>query len=127
MDVTRPTTCPQCAEPFSCGAADGSCWCTSLPAVMEPHEQARCLCPTCLAKTIANRIDKHLESLDLEQAVAFARSHAKRGTPIEHLDYTLNREGNLVLSKWFLLKRGRCCKERCLNCPYPEGTNGTAD
>jgi len=32
--------------------------------------------------------------------------------------HSLNDEGELVLSKAFLLKRGYCCDQECYNCPY---------
>lgn len=33
-------------------------------------------------------------------------------------DYYYNEDGNLVFTKEYHLKRGHCCKNLCLNCPY---------
>lgn len=37
---------------------------------------------------------------------------------IENLDYYLNKEGLMVLTEAYHLKRGRCCGNRCKHCPY---------
>ena len=38
---------------------------------------------------------------------------------IEDVDYYLDKElGLVVLTSYFLLKRGYCCANGCLNCPY---------
>lgn len=39
-------------------------------------------------------------------------------TLTEGEDYYLNTEGNLVFTKKYHLKRGRCCKCGCLHCPW---------
>lgn len=33
-------------------------------------------------------------------------------------DFYLNEDGYIVLTESFLLKRGFCCDNNCLNCPY---------
>ena len=33
-------------------------------------------------------------------------------------DYTIDRDGNLVFTRAYHLKRGYCCGSGCLNCPY---------
>jgi len=33
-------------------------------------------------------------------------------------DYYFNREGLLVLTSAYHLKRGKCCGQGCLHCPY---------
>lgn len=43
------------------------------------------------------------------------------------IDYTLNKHGELVFTKEFLLKRGHCCKSGCLNCPYNFSTHTNPD
>lgn len=37
---------------------------------------------------------------------------------IEGVDYIFNDQGLMILTKEYLLKRGRCCQSGCLNCPY---------
>ncbi|NBU20470.1 hypothetical protein EBS43_03485 [bacterium] len=33
-------------------------------------------------------------------------------------DYYLDLNGNLVFTEFYHLKRGYCCKNGCLHCPY---------
>ncbi|MDB4107506.1 DUF5522 domain-containing protein [Bacteroidia bacterium] len=33
-------------------------------------------------------------------------------------DYYFNDEGNLVFTREYHLKRGWCCGNRCMHCPY---------
>lgn len=43
---------------------------------------------------------------------------------IEGEDYYLNKEGNIVFTEKYHLKRGRCCQCGCLHCPWsPEKTS----
>lgn len=37
---------------------------------------------------------------------------------IEHVDFYFNEEGLMVLTSAFHLKRGNCCGNGCLHCPY---------
>ncbi|RZM18889.1 MAG: hypothetical protein EOO88_39570 [Pedobacter sp.] len=37
---------------------------------------------------------------------------------IEGIDYYLNEEGLMVLTKKFHLDRGYCCGKGCLHCPF---------
>lgn len=37
---------------------------------------------------------------------------------IENQDYYLDKNGNMVFTKEYHLKRGHCCQSGCLNCPY---------
>jgi len=39
--------------------------------------------------------------------------------PLEKTDYYFNKEGLLVFTALYHLKRGFCCVSRCKNCPYP--------
>lgn len=84
---------------------------------MSPALDARCLCPTCLAKAVAARIGDLLSGLGHEDALALAAQHAG-GRVIEHIDYTVEN-GDAVFTSWFLLKQGTCCGNGCRNCPYP--------
>lgn len=36
----------------------------------------------------------------------------------EGIDYTINKDGLLMFTKEYLLKRGYCCGSGCTNCPY---------
>lgn len=37
---------------------------------------------------------------------------------VEHIDYYFNKEGRMVLTAHYLAKRGYCCGNGCLHCPY---------
>lgn len=38
---------------------------------------------------------------------------------VEGIDYTIDEQSGLfVLTAYFLLNRGYCCKKNCRNCPY---------
>ena len=39
----------------------------------------------------------------------------------ENEDYYFNDEGFLVFTAQYHLKRGYCCKNKCLNCPWNFG------
>ena len=46
-------------------------------------------------------------------------------TQTEGLDYYLNQEGYRVMTEYFLVKRGYCCSNVCMNCPYsPKAVKG---
>ena len=36
----------------------------------------------------------------------------------ENIDYYINADGNFVFTKEYHLKRGYCCKNKCLHCPW---------
>ena len=39
----------------------------------------------------------------------------------EEADYYLDSKGNLVFTEKYHLKRGYCCKNNCLHCPWNYG------
>ena len=40
---------------------------------------------------------------------------------IENVDYYINKDGNFVFTREYHLKRGYCCKNKCLHCPWDYG------
>jgi hypothetical protein len=40
---------------------------------------------------------------------------------IEGIDYYINEDGLFVFTKEYHLKRGYCCKNKCLHCPWDFG------
>jgi hypothetical protein len=42
----------------------------------------------------------------------------------ENVDYYINSDGNFVFTEAYHLKRGYCCKNGCLHCPYGYGKEG---
>ncbi|SIS01149.1 hypothetical protein SAMN05421821_11888 [Mucilaginibacter lappiensis] len=45
----------------------------------------------------------------------------------EGIDYYINEDGNFVFTKEYHLKRGYCCKNKCLHCPWNYGKPDIAD
>jgi len=45
----------------------------------------------------------------------------------ENVDYYINEDGNFVFTKEYHLKRGYCCKNKCLHCPWDYGKSGKED
>ena len=43
----------------------------------------------------------------------------------EGIDYYINEDGNFVFTKEYHLKRGYCCKNKCLHCPWDYGKTQT--
>jgi hypothetical protein len=39
----------------------------------------------------------------------------------EGIDYYINEDGNFVFTEAYHLKRGYCCKNKCLHCPWHYG------
>ncbi len=39
----------------------------------------------------------------------------------EGIDYYINQDGNFVFTAAYHLKRGYCCKNKCLHCPWDYG------
>nr|WP_275126055.1 DUF5522 domain-containing protein [Zhouia amylolytica] len=37
---------------------------------------------------------------------------------VETIDYYVNEDGNYVFTSWYHLRRGKCCGNGCLHCPY---------
>ncbi len=42
----------------------------------------------------------------------------------ENIDYYVNEDGNFVFTETYHLKRGYCCKNKCLHCPWKYGRPG---
>jgi len=45
----------------------------------------------------------------------------------EGIDYYINEDGNFVFTEAYHLKRGYCCKNKCLHCPWRYGREVTDD
>ncbi|GGX58590.1 DUF5522 domain-containing protein [Saccharospirillum salsuginis] len=111
-------TCSECRTVFDCAAGGSTgCWCNDFPPVMAPDPSLSCVCPSCLAKTLRQRIRETCDTLDRTACLALARPYRDRKPLIEHLDYYLE-DGNWVFTEWFHWKRGQCCGNACRHCPY---------
>ncbi len=97
MSGITQKSCANCGQSFGCGVKSaGGCWCASLPQVAEPDPESDCLCPGCLSAQL--RKDKPLEAIEGE-------------------DYYFEN-GLLVMTAAYHIKRGSCCGNRCVWCPY---------
>jgi len=112
-------SCPVCASEFRCGAKEGdqSCWCESIP-VKPGRMLGGCQCPACTESRLNRWIDDAMRIKGLKGVTKIAGRYEHKVGPVEHLDFRIEG-GDFVLSRWFHLKRGSCCKKGCRNCPYP--------
>ncbi len=39
----------------------------------------------------------------------------------ENIDYYTNEDGNIVFTREYHLKRGYCCQNKCMHCPWNYG------
>ena len=110
-------TCSHCGASLTCRADDiNACWCNELPAILPINNATSCLCRECTIKQINIFLSKLYEQ-PLAEQIAFAKPFYQHGNLIENLDYTL--ENNyMVFSRWFFLKRGKCCTNGCTHCPF---------
>lgn len=45
----------------------------------------------------------------------------------ENVDYYINEDGNFVFTNAYHLKRGYCCRNKCLHCPWDYGREEQAE
>ena len=96
-----------------------SCWCYAKPRISLDIEKKDCLCPKCLEDEMAQIINISSDTIpeDIKKQI-LKSSNGVDGTLTEGVDFSYDEQGMMVLSKWYLLKRGYCCNNGCLNCPY---------
>ena len=118
--MTLAKTCSRCQTAFGCSAATGTCWCMDYPALMPVPESgtADCVCPACLTQMTQDVINQTIDTVAIHAAAPQAAIACSDQQLIEGLDYQVNALGHWVFSRWFLLRRGTCCGNGCLNCPY---------
>ncbi len=115
-------TCQRCQASFGCTASlNELCWCMDYPTLLSmPNARAEmndCVCPACLTSLIKAQIELSIDDRIVHTFAPAAAIALKDQPLIEGLDYTIEN-GNWVLSRWYLLKRGECCGNACRNCPY---------
>lgn len=106
--------CHECKQLFSCG---GNCWCMDFPPIFSLTVSEDCLCPSCLKNRTINQIEAYLKEITPQKRKEI-KALPKTNSLIEGIDYIINENGLYVFSKWYLLKKGKCCQNGCLNCPY---------
>lgn len=113
--------CTQCSIQFAC-TADEACWCTKYPRLRWSAPEDSCFCPSCLITAMAQQINAASTLPDKKLSLEIA-SLGPAQTLQEGTDYTMNDQGLMILSRWYLLRRGHCCDNGCHQCPYPNEHN----
>ncbi|MEW5675155.1 DUF5522 domain-containing protein [Flavobacterium enshiense] len=120
MNVIKTKQCSSCSVSFPCGdTPEGmKCWCNDFPPIFAPTDVVDCLCPDCFKKASRAKIEDYVATVTPENA---SDNKAKNLPPssvlIEGIDYDIEN-GKQVFKAWYHLKRGYCCQEDCLHCPY---------
>ena len=120
MNTVREKTCVQCQTTFGCGNPSETikCWCNDLPPIFSLDNYSDCLCPNCLKQATIIKINEYVATLTPENSKTNkAKDLPKTTHLVEDIDYYLEN-GMYVFTKWFHLKRGTCCGNRCRHCPY---------
>lgn len=108
--------CAFCQIEIEC-TSNKACWCYSLPHIPLEIDEQSCLCKACLLSEMAKCINNKKLKLNNEQLSQIALL-GPSNPPRESIDYYMNSDGLLVFTKWYHLKRGFCCENKCQNCPY---------
>lgn len=80
-------------------------------------EESSCLCSSCFKDQLKQKIDEIVQLPKVERQPILDRMEAM-STLKEGIHFDYNEEGLMVLSAWYLLRRGYCCGNGCQNCPY---------
>jgi hypothetical protein len=112
--------CSECGITFTCGDGEENkkCWCNDFPPLMSVDLKKDCRCPACLKKIIKEKVEEFVKTITPENAAnSLPKNYSGNGKLIEGVDYEIEN-GNWVFTKWYHLKRGYCCHNECINCPY---------
>ena len=109
--------CPECNEPVHCtSGTNETCWCSSLPPVLPVDDTQSCLCQKCLEKKLKAEIASYVQDFKAGRIENVAPKYATAEL-VEGIDYYM--EGSYrVMTEWYHLKRGYCCRNGCRHCPY---------
>ncbi len=108
--------CRKCENIIDCKPL-GACWCKEYPKIPISKSSDRCLCKNCLEAAFAETVNHSEAPLTQDIMRSIADSFAT-DQPQENMDYVINQDGLLQFTKWYLIKRGYCCDNGCVNCPY---------
>jgi prepilin-type N-terminal cleavage/methylation domain-containing protein/prepilin-type processing-associated H-X9-DG protein len=113
MNWSDTHLCPLCGGPNHCQLCSivgtkGPCWCAlfEIPAALiarvpEEFRNRSCICQPCVE--------------------TFHRGRITPAPPaLAPGDYYLDECGRMVFTRGYLLRRGHCCGNGCLHCPYPQ-------
>ncbi len=119
--------CPICEGDNGCRIAKGylykgPCWCQEIAVPghivrslgLNRFEPA-CICRTCL-QMLAELSREMNDPVEILRRVRADRLPAPSGNAVN--DYYFDRNGNMVFTAEYHLRRGFCCANGCLHCPY---------
>lgn len=75
------------------------------------------MCATCISERIAIHFEEHPDKAKSYWKINPDKER-KKDSYEEGVDYYLNEAGNWVFTLYYHLKKGYCCKNKCLHCPY---------
>ena len=107
--------CPRCNGTFECRVGDiMRCQCTEVTISEETRKflsktEYGCLCKKCLSDL------DHL--VELSQHHPFPRQYQLM---VEDLHYYIE-DGKIVMTEFYHLLRGKCCRNKCRHCAYGYG------
>lgn len=108
--------CSSCNADLLC-TADIDCWCNDFPNILQPDQKsATCLCSLCLINQLAEQVNMTEEKLSSSRLESIAMLGAVM-EPKVGTDYYME-DGLLVMTKWYLARKGKCCGNGCRHCPY---------
>ena len=76
----------------------------------------RNVCAPCFKRAIINRVNNWPGAIPGEKKQAIGALKGKGATEGE--DFYFNERGQYVITAWSHLRRGSCCGNNCLHCPY---------
>ena len=119
--MTLNKKCNSCEKEFICQGSDTdiSCWCDLYPKELILENNIACLCTSCLSSSISQKIIRLIAENNHEELLRIAGIFRDEIRLFLDIDYTIEN-GKYVFTKWYLLKRGFCCRSGCRNCPYPK-------
>jgi hypothetical protein len=107
----EPALCPLCGRQNDCqlcrvDSHKGPCWCANMTvpeellALVAPELKNRaCICRQCVAD--------------------FWERHESASKAIPVRDFYFDKDGLMVFTAEYHLRRGYCCGSGCRHCPYP--------
>jgi hypothetical protein len=125
--LNQDERCPLCRRDNGCRMGKGHlykgpCWCEEiivpsqvLRALAADRLEPACLCRFCLEK--AARLSRELD--DPVAVVNKIREELESSPLADHEeDYYVDKDGMVVFTAAYHLRRGTCCGHGCRHCPY---------
>lgn len=84
----------------------------SYNQTIHPNQESLFQLKTLIKKALTNHRELTPNELEMIRAMP-SPAQLQEG-----VDYFINRDGNLVFTGFYHLRRGYCCDNSCQNCPY---------